>query len=286
MDIFYAATKITIGNGCKTSFWDAPLLEGRKPKEIAPLTFACSKRKFWKVNIAMEANAWVGKIILDENFTIDHLFQFINLWAKLQEVHLIEEIEDTISWRLTSNGQYSVKSVYDLQFFGSTTSNLYKSVWKVWATPKAKFFAWLLTQNRIWTANRLQKRGWPNCGLCPLCKQETESVCHLFIHCRYVVRLWNLIRVWLGIPGIMPGQWVGLSINNWWNQMTSGATPNRRAIASLSLLVTWEIWAERNARVFHNKHAPPSVMLDKIKREARLWVLAGAKRLGEIMPGE
>jgi hypothetical protein len=28
------------------------------------------------------------------------------------------------------------------------------------------------------------------------------------------------------------------------------------------------------------------VILDKIKKEARLWVLAGAKRLGDLMPGE
>jgi hypothetical protein len=61
---------------------------------------------------------------------------------------------------------------------------------------------------------------------------------------------------------------------------------NRKAMASITLLVTWEIWNERNDRVFHNKSAPLHVMLDRIKREARLWVIAGAKRLGDIMPRE
>lgn len=68
--------------------------------------------------------------------------------------------------------------------------------------------------------------------------------------------------------------------------MAEDPNPSRRALASLTLLVSWEIWNERNARVFKNKHAPPLVLLDKIKKEARLWVLADAKRLGEIMPGE
>jgi hypothetical protein len=45
MDIFYAATTITLGNGKKTSFWEAPWLTGRKPKDIAPLIFDASKRK-------------------------------------------------------------------------------------------------------------------------------------------------------------------------------------------------------------------------------------------------
>jgi hypothetical protein len=47
--------------------------------------------------------------------------------------------------------------------------------------------------------------------------------------------------------------------------MTSDTTPNCKAIASLSLLVTWKIWSERNARVFHNEHTPPCVIFDKIK---------------------
>jgi hypothetical protein len=34
-----------------------------------------------------------------------------------------------------------------------------------------------------------------------------------------------------------------------------------------------------NARVSRNKHAPPSVLFEKIKYEAKLWVLAGAKRM-------
>jgi hypothetical protein len=45
MDIFYAATTTTLGNGQKSPFWQAPWLDGRKPTEIAPLIFAKSKRK-------------------------------------------------------------------------------------------------------------------------------------------------------------------------------------------------------------------------------------------------
>lgn len=68
--------------------------------------------------------------------------------------------------------------------------------------------------------------------------------------------------------------------------MTEGPSPNRKALASLAMLVAWEIWNERNARVFRKKHTPSSVFFDLVKKETRLWVLAGAKRLGEMMPGE
>jgi hypothetical protein len=35
MEIFYAATAITLGNGRKTPFWHAPWVHGRMPKDIA-----------------------------------------------------------------------------------------------------------------------------------------------------------------------------------------------------------------------------------------------------------
>jgi hypothetical protein len=68
--------------------------------------------------------------------------------------------------------------------------------------------------------------------------------------------------------------------------MVEGANPHRKGLASLVLLTIWEIWKERNARVFRNKLLPSFVILEGIKCEARLWVLAGAKRLGDLMPGE
>jgi hypothetical protein len=77
----------------------------------------------------------------------------------------------------------------------------------------------------------------------------------------------------------------GLSIKDWWSHMAEGRSPYRKPLASISLLVIWELWNERNARVFRNKFSP-FVVFDNIKREARLWVLAGAKRLGDLIPGE
>jgi hypothetical protein len=68
--------------------------------------------------------------------------------------------------------------------------------------------------------------------------------------------------------------------------LAKGPLPQCKALASLTVLTIWELWNERSARVFHNKHSPSFLILDKIKGEARLWVLACAKRLGELLPGE
>jgi hypothetical protein len=68
--------------------------------------------------------------------------------------------------------------------------------------------------------------------------------------------------------------------------LAEGATPQRKVLATLSLLTVWELWNERNSRVFCNKHSLSFVIVDKIKVEARLWMLAGAKKLDSIMSGE
>jgi hypothetical protein len=148
---FLRRTNITLGNVQKTQFWHAPWLGGRSPRDIAPKIFECSKRKKWLVQQALVGDAWVLKVNLDTNFTMDHLTQFIELWVLLHGVNLVEDVEDTISWKLTSNGQYSAASAYKLQFYGLEESSMYNIIWKAWAPPKVKNHAWLAYQNRLWT---------------------------------------------------------------------------------------------------------------------------------------
>jgi hypothetical protein len=234
----------------------------------------------------MNGEAWISKITLDASFSLDHFSQFADLWSLISTINLTPEVDDDITWRLTPSGNYMAKSAYELQLLGSTTSPMNKTIWKAWAPPKVKFFAWLANQGRIWTADRLAKRGWPNCGLCPLCKQCTESTEHLFVHCRFTIRLWGLVKDWLGLTALNATQWTGLDTQGWWNFMAGGGMPHRKAMATITLLVSWEVWNERNARVFRSKSAPAQVVFDKIRGEARLWVLAGAKSLSNLMPRE
>jgi hypothetical protein len=100
-------------------------------------------------------------------------------------------------------------------------------VWKAWVTPKVKFFSSLTIHNRIWTALRIEKRGWNNCGLCPLYKQIQESAAYLFSHCRLSKRLWEMVKIWFGMANIQTKDWMSeLSIDEWWTSMTCFPKPN------------------------------------------------------------
>jgi hypothetical protein len=98
MEIFYAATTITLRNGRKTSFWHAPCLEGRMLKDIAPKIFDLCKRKKWTVAQALQDNEWISKLSTDATLSIEHLTRLVQLWALIQMLTL------TTRWRMTFRG--------------------------------------------------------------------------------------------------------------------------------------------------------------------------------------
>ena len=152
---------------------------------------------------------------------------------------------------------------------GSTSTVMNKTTWKVWAPPKVKFFSWLAIQNRIWTADRLQKRGWENCGLCALCRRANETSGHLFFKCRFTLPIWRMVKAWLGLGALEMNRWgTERNIKCWWTSMSKPNTTNRKAMASLTMLVCWVIWNERT-RVFQKKSTPPHYILKLIQEEAR-----------------
>ena len=61
-----------------------------------------------------------------------------------------------------------------------------------------------------------------------------------------------------------------------------GGIPNQQCTESVSLLAL-EIWKEMNARVFKDKAALVEVVVHIIKDETAIWVLAGARHLGNAM---
>ena len=76
------------------------------------------------------------------------------------------------------------------------------------------------------------------------------------------------------------------SVCDWWLRSVEAGGHIKKATASVMMLVSWEIWKERNARIFSNTAAPTTVVVARIKEEAQLWALAGAKHLSSLMSRE
>ena len=156
--------------------------------------------------------------------------------------------EDQISWILESSGKYTTKSAYNMQFCGNIGSNFPKLIWKAWAPPKCKLFLWLFLHDRLWTAARLQARGWENNYFCGLCIRNLETDMHLFIGCPFSRAVWDLVATWSNNHNLRPSQWSEpVDVEDWFLSLVEGGS---KAGHTLAILTLWCIWKQRNAAGF------------------------------------
>jgi hypothetical protein len=131
------------------------------------------------VREAIANGRWIADIAHNLNHSL--LNEFFKLWNMINwaSLSLQDDEQDSIAWNLKSSGQFSTRSACTIQFARHTLSSFPSLIWD-WAPPKCMFFLWLLLQDRLWTAARLQQRGWENNYLCALCFRNLETAQHLF----------------------------------------------------------------------------------------------------------
>jgi hypothetical protein len=76
------------------------------------------------------------------------------------------------------------------------------------------------------------------------------------------------------------------SPNDWWLQITTVPDTPRKGLRSLTLLVSWEIWKERNNRIFDRRGASVPSFVNRIRDEVSLWIAAGGKVLAGLLARE
>lgn len=112
--LFRASTRVIIGNGESARFWESSWLDARAPRDWAPSLYKLAWRKNNTVKEGLQDNNWT-RGIWRKMSTAEEMAELVLLWWKLAEVQLNDQ-PDQIIWRWTSNGQYSAKSAYDIQF--------------------------------------------------------------------------------------------------------------------------------------------------------------------------
>ena len=113
----------------------------------------------------------------------------------LDQVNLNEELSGTRIWQPEISGGFSSKSTFlalhreqgiqDFQF--------YKIIWRLGIPARIKFFAWSLCLERLNTFDILQRKRSFQClspSWCIMCKQDQESIGHLFLYRGYARSLW------------------------------------------------------------------------------------------------
>ena len=145
------------------------------------------------VQKALQDNRWISHIT--PLLTPQKINEYVSLWEVVGQIQL----EDSIYWRWTSDGEYTAKSAYNIQFQGAFNKLKLMPIWKAKAEPKCRFFAWTLLHKKILTANNLPKRHWPHDPICKLCGCEPETPTHLCKDCFFSKQVWSILKQWLGL---------------------------------------------------------------------------------------
>lgn len=108
---------------------------------------------------------------------------------------------DCFIWIHATNGLFSTASARPLfQTMRSRCLNVephtINNLWRSIIPRKCKFFVWSIFHRSINTADKLQKKfkhlmispHW-----CPLCCQSSESLDHIFLHCKVAYSFWVLL---------------------------------------------------------------------------------------------
>jgi len=276
----FAISVVTIvGNGENTLFWSDRWLHEQKLENLAPNVLKCVPPKVRRTRTVAEALhelTWVSDIKGPLGW--HGLAEYLQLWDLISGFAL-NAMEDAHHWKLDSSGSFSTKSAYRDFFFGSTTFEPWRRLWKSWAPGKCKTFVWLAIRNRCWTADRLQKRGLPHPDRCPLCDQEDETVQHILTTCVFARQFWFAVLVPLNLVALVPNRRT-VSMADWWlKAWRKVPKQHKKGFNSLVMLGAWILWKHRNACVFDGSAPCLQVAQQAYRDEFHLWQVAGAKGL-------
>jgi hypothetical protein len=165
----------------------------------------------------LEENKWYWNLLWRRQLFQWELEQLEDLLNLLEAVILSYNNEDKTWSSFDKHGEFSVKS-FSLACYNENSlmcdEQQIPSVWRGVAPPRDELLLWFILKGRLNTRSRLKTLRILNIdgedGLCPFCKEEEESIAHLFLHCKFSWRIWMDVINWWGsqIPmAYSPTEW-------------------------------------------------------------------------------
>ena len=101
--------------------------------------------------------------------------------------------EDKRCWLPCKSKGFTVSACYHLLVGHSEQFFPWKSIWKQKIPSRVAFFVWTVALGKCLTIDNLRKRKICILDWCYMCKCNSESVDHLFLHCSVASELWDMV---------------------------------------------------------------------------------------------
>jgi hypothetical protein len=156
-----------------------------------------------------------------------------------------------------TDGEYTTKSTYRIQFEGTFSKLKLMPIWKAGAEPNCRFFAWTLLHRKILATNNLNKRNWPNDLIWKRRGANQERPTQLCKDCPFSKDVWFFLKQWFGLI-VVDSVGTTRSLDGCWRKCHAKFDRGKRKkIDGVMIYLWWNIWKEWNRRTLQSKSLQP-----------------------------
>ena len=240
-----------MGNERNVKFWKDLWCKDQALKDAFPNLFRLTVNKDQWICDAWDEEGEVGSwnLLFLRSFNDWEMEEVEGLFQRIYHLVLHSDVEDVLSWKISKNGFFSVRSLYRSLTSTSSEPFPWNIIWRSWAPIRVSFFAWKASWNIILTTDQLKRRGWILLNRCYLCKMEEETSDYLLLFCKKATMLWNLFFSLFDVQWVLHSS-IKRNLIAWHGASVSKG--NEKAWRAAPFCLMWTLWRERNERVFND----------------------------------
>ncbi|XP_031122605.1 uncharacterized protein LOC116025505 [Ipomoea triloba] len=208
-----------------------------------------------------------------------------HVWKRMMEVsEMVEEhllaTDDKIIWTLSSTGEFTTHTAYDLfrPKTGVTLSS--KCIWMKPLPAKISIFMWKTLRRLLPFPDCLERFGINLPSVCPFCWNATATMEHCLFSCSKVALVWSYLAAIFDV-NCSNVSTIRAACHSWW--LASSTTSISRIIINLMpSIILWKIWCSYNAAIYEETSFSPGVLINMVKREFLLLSIAKPMRSNDV----
>ena len=233
-----------IGNGRGIKFWTNRWLSGQSLMMIAIADLPDGYDNITARELWVEGKGW-DLIRISPFVTEDTRLELAAV-----VVDTVSGVQDRLAWGETPNGQFTVKSAYNLITRDDTPrpymESFFRSMWRGVAPERVRMFFWLVGNQAIMTNVERYRRHLSGTDVCQVCKGGIETIFHVLRDCPAMTGIWNRF-----VPSTRRQAFFSMPLFEWlYRNPCDKDARSGVPWATIFALATWWRWKWRCGNVF------------------------------------
>jgi len=175
---------------------------------------------------------------------------------------LVAKGQDQLRWRNNKEGTFNLKEAKSilLELNPLVPDKIWQNFWRCQRWMKIKLFMWVVYHKKIMTWDNIRKRGVQGPSRCLLCEAQQETLEHLLNNFIFTSWLWDFFATIFQQSNRDRGSIISTLIN--WRKSDNEILNS--VWAHTPSFIIWNVWKQRNKRIFKEEKNPPQHLLEII----------------------